>query len=500
MTSWRSTSLIFHRLRKQGLKCKIYEKGSTSGGIWFWNCYPGARVDSAVPIYQLYDEELWRDFTFTERYPSGKEIKRYFDYVQEKWDMKKDIVFDKYVDGAVFDEARGKWLVETSDGEYIYAKWFIPCIGFAAKRYTPPIKNLGDFKGEIYHTAVWPQYGVNLRGKRVAQIGTGATGIQLCQEIAPQTEHFTLFQRTPNMCLPMRQAKLDPAEEQAKKDDGTYQKEFDLIPTTFAGFLFDFVQKNTFDDSPEEREAFYAKLWEQGGFRYWLATYKDMLFDEEANEEAYKFWRQQVLKRISNPQKAELLAPEQKPHPWGTKRPSLEQRFYEVVSEDKVDIVDVNKNPIIEVTPTGLRTTAGTVDVDAIILATGFDSVTGSLGQLNIRGTHGKTIGEHWADGTRTSIGIAIPKFPNMFFLYGPQAPTAFSNGPSTVHIQALWVDSTIRKCIEENIEVLEATEEQEASWCKQMQEKWNASLFPQAKSWYQGANIPGRKVEPLNW
>lgn len=489
-----------NRLRKQGLKCKIYEKGSSSGGIWFWNCYPGARVDSAVPIYQLYDEELWKDFNFTEKYPSGKEIRRYFNYVVKKWDLEKDITFDKCVDGAVFDESQGKWLIETTDGEYVYAKWFIPCIGFAARRYTPPIKGLSDFQGDVYHTAVWPQHGVNLKNKRIAQIGTGATGTQLCQELAPHSKHYSLYVRTPNLCLPMRQGKLDIEEQERKKASGQYAADLAKISTTTCGFLFDYRQQNTMDATPDEREKFFQELWEAGGFEPWLATYKDMYTSEEANEEMYKFWRKNVLKRIPDPKKAAILAPEKKPHPFGTKRPSLEQYFYEAISEDHVDIIDLNETPILEVTPKGFKTIEGVQEVDTIILATGFDSVTGSLAQLNIQGTHGKTIGEHWADGLKTSMGIAIPHFPNLFFLYGPQAPTAFSNGPSTVHVQAEWLAKAIQKCMDEDVAVLDPTEEQEAAWTKALREKWYSSLFPQAKSWYQGSNIPGRRVEPLNW
>lgn len=453
-----------------------------------------------MPIYQLYDEELWKDFNFTEKYPSGKEIRKYFQYVTEKWDMKKDIVFDKCVDGAVFDESKNKWLIETTDGEYIYAKWFIPCIGFAAKRYTPPIKNLGDFKGDVYHTAVWPQHGINLKDKRIAQIGTGATGIQFCQEVAPKSKHYDLYIRTPNLCLPMRQGKLDVEEQEKRKADGRYQKDMERIPTTTCGFLFDYSSKNTYDDTKEDREKFWEELWADGGFAPWLATYKDMYTNAEANEEMYQWWRKKVLQRIPDPKKAEILAPEKKPHPFGTKRPSLEQRFYEVVSEEHVDIHDLNKTPILEVTEKGFKTSEGVQEVDVIILATGFDSVTGGLAHMNVQGTDGRTIGEHWADGLKTSMGIAIPRFPNMFFLYGPQAPTAFSNGPSTVHVQAEWVAKAIQRCTDEGIEVLDATPEQEAAWTEALREKWYNSLFPLAKSWYQGSNIPGRKVEPLNW
>lgn len=493
-----------HRLRKLGSDVKIYEKGSASGGIWYWNCYPGARVDSDLPVYQLFDKELWEGpdgFTFTERYPGGKELRRYFEHVDKKWNISSHVTYNKHVDSAVFDESKHKWLVECSDGSEIYAKWFMPCIGIASRRYTPPVPGLGNFRGDIYHTAVWPQHDVNLRGKRVAQIGTGASGIQVIQEIGPKVKHLTVFQRTPNMCLPMNQRKLDHDEEQKKKESGWYEEQMNATRGTFAGFTYDFLKKKTFEDTPEEREKLYHKLFvEEGGFKFWLATYEDMLFDEKANYEAYKFWRAQVLKRVKDPKKQELLAPEKPPHPWGTKRPSLEQRFYEVVDSPNVDIIDINKSPILEVTETGLKTKDGFIEVDVIILATGFDSVTGSLAQLNIQGTKGGTIADHWRDGLKTSMGIAMPEFPNMFFLYGPQAPTAFSNGPSCTQFQAEFVEKVLAHLKKEGITRFESKQEVEDNWTKRMHEEWDATLFPQAKSWYQGANIPGRKVEPLNW
>jgi cation diffusion facilitator CzcD-associated flavoprotein CzcO len=225
----------------------------------------------------------------------------------------------------------------------------------------------------------------------------------------------------------MNQRKLDPKEEEEKKKSGEYEEAMKKTYTTFAGFTYDFLERNTFDDTPEEREkTFHKLLIEEGGFKYWLNTYKDILFDQKANDEAYSFWRKSVLKRIMDPKKAELLAPENPPHPWGTKRPSLEQNFYEVVALPHVDIIDVNKDPIIEVTDKGIRTECGIVEVDVIILATGFDCLNGPLTQLNIQGTSGGTIADHWKNGTRTSMGIAINEFPNMFILYGPQAPTAF--------------------------------------------------------------------------
>lgn len=336
---------------------------------------------------------------------------------------------------------------------------------------------------------------------------------------------MTVYIRTPNLCLPMNQRTLDPEEEERKKKDGTYEKAIQDTRSTFSGFTYDFIGKNTFDDTPEEREAFYHKqLVQEGGFKYWLNTYDDMLFDNAANDEAYNFWRKTVLKRVTDPEKQKILAPEIKPHPWGTKRPSLEQNFYEVIDKPHVQLIDLNTNPIQTVEEKGLVTPLGLKEIDVLILATGFDSVTGSLAQLNIRNVHDETIADHWKGGTRTSMGIAIPGFPNMFFLYGPQAPTAFSNGPSCTQFQAEFVEEMMKKVLQDGITRIDATEEAEEDWCRRMyvspkkpkkkkiftdlllflllrrNEKWNATLFPLAKSWYQGANIPGRKVEPLNW
>jgi cation diffusion facilitator CzcD-associated flavoprotein CzcO len=492
--------LTSDRLRKQGLNCKIYEKGSSNGGTWFWNCYPGARVDSDTPIYQLFDKELWEEWTFKEKYPGWKEIQEYFRFVEDKWDIKKDTEYHKCVESAVFDERQKKWHIECADGSEVWCRWFIPCVGFASKKFVPPVKNMGDFRGDIYHTALWPQHGVNLKNKRVALIGTGASGVQVAQEIGPVVQYLTIFQRTPNFALPMRQTKLDPEEEKKKKAEGEYQAKFDMLPTTFAGFSYDFLKKATFDHNAEEREAVYRDLWEKGGFRFWLNTYNDMLYSEAANDEAYAFWRRQILKRVPDPEKGRLLAPEKKPHPWGTKRPSLEQNFYEVVSQSNVSIIDVNATPIIGMTEHGISTAAhGELPIDVLICATGFDSVTGSLAQMNIRGVSGADVADHWKDGTRTSMGIALADFPNMFFLYGPQAPTAFSNGPSCVQFQANFIDGFIAKMNKDGIRRIEATKEAEEEWSQKNRDKWNESLFPFAKSWYQGANIPGKRVEPLN-
>ncbi|QSZ29015.1 hypothetical protein DSL72_003525 [Monilinia vaccinii-corymbosi] len=232
---------------------------------------PGARVDSESPIYQLFGKELWEDFTFKEKFEGFEEILRYFEHVEKKWDVRKDLQFNKNFDGATFDNSRNQWLVECSDDSEIYC--------------------LSNYKGDIYHTAIWPQHDVNLKNKRVGQVGTGASGIQVIQTIGPIVKHLTVYQRTPNFAIPMNQELLDPEEEAKKKaDEGKYEEDFAKARTTTAGSACTFQDKNTFDDTPEEREAFFHKLMiEQGGFRFSTNNYKDILRDQKANDEAYKF-------------------------------------------------------------------------------------------------------------------------------------------------------------------------------------------------------------------
>lgn len=493
---------MLHRLRKQGFNIRIFEKGAGSGGIWYWNCYPGARVDSDAPIYQLFEKEVYEDFKFKERYPGGPELRRYFDYLDKKLDVNSHVDFNKAVTGATFNEERRQWLVECEDGTKAWARWFIPSIGFAAKPYVPPYKNMDKFKGEIHHTAYWPQSGVDMKRKRVAVIGTGASGVQTIQEVGKDAQQLTVYQRTPNYALPMNQKKVDDEKVAEQKKSGYYEDTFKHVYTTFAGFTYDFEPKNTFDVSPEEREKFYHHLLvEEGGFMFWLANYQDTYKDEKANMEAYKFWKNYVRSRLRDSRKAAILAPENPPHGFGLKRPSLEQYYYEIYNLAHVDLIDVGADPIAEFTEKGIRTESGhEQEFDVIALATGFDSVTGSLAQLDIRGTTGKSIADHWKDGLRTAIGMALNEFPNMFFLYGPQAPTAFSNGPSCVQLQARWLDGVMADLVKNNITRFEAKRETEDEWTKRTHAEWDATLFPKAKSWYQGANIPGRKVEPLNW
>lgn len=285
---------------------------------------------------------------------------------------------------AHFDKPSAKWIIKTEDGRTAYARYFLLATGFAAKRHFPDWPGLDSFKGEMHHSSFWPEEGVDMKGKRVAVIGTGSTGVQLAQESAKQAKSVTVFQRTPNLALPMRQRKLDHKEQMDAK--GQYPQIFKDRMKTFAGFSYDFAEKNTFDDSPEEREKFYESLWEAGGFQFWLATYKDMLFDMDANQEAYNFWLKKTRARITDPVKRDILAPLEKPHAFGVKRPSLEQDYYEMMDRPENEVVDVKATPIKEVKENGILTEDGKFrEFDIIALATGFDSVTGGMKNMGLK-------------------------------------------------------------------------------------------------------------------
>ena len=418
---------LLKKFRDMGLKTKILEAGTDLGGIWHWNCYPGARVDSEIPVYEYSQPEIWKTWSWSCKYPGFGELRKYFDHVDKVWDVKKDVAFNSRVVGAQFDEATTKWKVNTEDGRTATSRYFILATGFAAKRHFPDWKGIHDFKGEMHHSSFWPDSGVNVKGKRVAVIGTGSTGIQISQELGKEAAEMTAFVRTPNLCLPMRQHDVT-VEEQAKTRD-QYPEFFKHRLTTFAGFPYDFVDKNTTEVSAEEREALYEELWQKGGFNFWLANYKDYLFNEEANQHVYDFWAKKTRARITDPVKRDILAPLEKRHAWGTKRPSLEQDYYEIMDQEKVKIIDVNQNGIREFTEKGIITEDGKLhELDFIALATGFDSNTGGMKNMGLKDKNGVDLRDHWNNGTYSYLGMTLRGYPNMFFLYGAQGEYRLPN------------------------------------------------------------------------
>ncbi len=487
-----------YRLREKGFSVRVLEAGAEPGGIWYWNCYPGARVDTHVPIYEYSMDTLWQDWNWTERFPGRDELRRYFDYVADRLDLRRDISFNTRVTGASFDEAQNQWQIETENGATLRAQFFVLCTGFAAKAYVPDIEGLDRFAGPCHHTAHWPQEGLDLTDKRVGVIGTGASGVQVIQEAAKEAAEVTVFQRTPILALPMQQHPLSTEEQDRDKTD--YPKRFKSRHNGPAGFDFVTREDAALDQTKAARDAVFEQLWQAGGLRFWAANFMDIGRDEKANLLAYEFWRDKTRARIDDPALYEKLAPTVPPHPFGTKRPSLEQNYYEAFNQDNVHLIDLKECPIEAVTPTGIRIPDGDIPLDILVLATGFDAVTGGITQIDIRGTKGQTIKEKWAGGVRTQLGVASAGFPNLLFLYGPQSPAGFCNGPSCAEFQGDWIIALLEHMRQGNARRIEPTAAAEEAWNGLMEEIVAETLLPKADSWYMGANIPGKPRQLLNF
>src|SRR5260221_6933437 len=403
---------LLDQLRRLGMTVQVFEAGGGLGGVWYWNCFPGARVDSPGPIYQYSRNDLWQKWQFSELYPSWPELRDYFRYVDEKLGLSRDIRFNRRVEEATFESARNRWTVRSNDGSVALARYFVLCTGLGSKPYAPALPGLNDFAGERHHTALWPQQGLDMHGKRVGVIGTGASGVQVAQEAAGVAAHLTVFQRTPNTALPMRQKKLDDNTIRRMKE--TYPEMFDRRTKTFGGFDYDALAKSALEVSDDERQAIFERLWEIGGFAPWIGSFNDILLNEEANRAAYKFWRDKTRARINDPAVAEMLAPTEPIHPFGVKRPSLEQHFYEIFNRPNVNLVDLRSTPIERVTRSGIKTAAGEYELDILVLATGFDAVTGGLTRINIRGTLSETLQHKWAKGAPCPLRMTASVFSKL--------------------------------------------------------------------------------------
>ena len=515
-----------HKLRKFGFSTRIFEAGGDIGGTWYahltpeplwqvlhliidydryWNCYPGARVDTSVPSYQYTDPETWDTWEWKERFPGRDHIHDYFKHVDRVWDLSKDISFNTRVEGARWNSTRLKWDLninpQDGGGAGCSAKYLILCTGFASKPYIPPYEGLNSFRGDLYHTARWPQEGVQFKSKRVAVVGTGASGVQVAQAMSQHASHLTVFQRTPNLALPMTNAIMGKAENISLKAD--YAEIDKRIHSTYAGFTYDMIYKLTMDAPTEQRREVYKALFSSGGLEFWLGNYSDMLMDKKANDEAYRFYHEKVSPRLAklDPELAETLLPTNPRHPFGTKRVSLEQRYFEIFGEPNVSLVDVSTNPIRCFAPNGVYTTDGNLhEFDLVVLATGFDSVSGGITSIDIIGSDGISIKDKWSDSIYTYLGLSTNGFPNLFWAYGPQAPTAFVTGPACSEYHGLWILECLRYMRRNSLSKIEATVQAEQDWKKHVNDIGGKGLFADAESWYFGANIPGKPREALNY
>ncbi len=473
--------------RKAGLSVRVFDAAGGVGGTWYWNCYPGCRFDSESESYgYTWSKELLQEWNWTEHFSPQPETERYLNYVADRFDLRRDIQLNARVQSAVFDAQTRRWDVQLTTGEQAHAQFLIAAVGVLSADYTPEFPGIESFEGLSLHTGRWPREGVDLRGKRVAVIGTGPTGVQLITEIARDVAHLTVFQRTPNYCAPLRNRPVTPEVQQHFKV--TYEQIHQLLRETPAGFLYHFDPRSAFDFTREERLAHYEKLWALPGFAKWLSGFQEVMTDRAINEEFAEFLRNKIRARINDPVLAEKLVP--KNHPFGSKRIPLESGYFEAYNRNNVSLVELLKTPIERITPTGIKTSDAEHEFDVIIYATGFDAVTGPLTRMDIRGINGQTMCEKWADGVRTYLGLLTAGFPNFFIATN----SAFCNYPVCAEMVVEWIAGAIEHLRANNLGSIEATPEAEEAWVQHSVELASHSFLSDADSWFMGSNIPGKK------
>jgi cation diffusion facilitator CzcD-associated flavoprotein CzcO len=473
-----------------GLSVKALEAGGGVGGTWYWNRYPGARCDSESHVYwYTFSPDLMREWEWSERYPGQPEIMRYLNHVADRFDLKRDILFNTRVTAAHYDEAANRWRVRTEAGETFVAKFLITAVGCLSTANVPTFEGLESFQGNWYHTGQWPHEGVDFTGKRVGMIGTGSTGIQAAPVIAAAAKHLTVFQRTANYSVPARNAKLAPEFQRYIKENPDEIRA--ATRETLNGMAFRIEERLAVETPPEEREAIYEAAWERGGLQF-RATFKDMLVDKAANDTAADFIRRKIRSIVKDPKTAATLSDID--HPYAAKRPPIDTNYFETFNRPNVTLVDVKATPIERISPAGVCTTEAEYELDIIVFATGFDAMTGPMLRMDIRGRDGVALRDVWEAGPRNYLGLQIAGFPNLFTITGPGSPSVLCNMPVAIEQHADWIADCIAHMRANGLERIEARPDAVDKWVAEVNEVASKTLLPLAThSWYLGANIPGK-------
>ena len=473
-------------LRKLGLSIRVFEAGGDVGGTWYWNRYPGARFDSESYTYGYsFSDELLREWEWSEHFASQPEVLRYLNLVADKFDLRRDIQFHSRVTAACYDESTNHWQVETDDGTRAQARFLITAIGILSAPTMPNVEGIESFEGASFHTARWPHEPVDFAGKRVAVIGTGATGVQVIQEVAKTAAQLTVFQRTPNWCAPLHNRPIDPETQRRIKE--TYPEIFAQCRESFGGFIHVHDRRNALDVSAEEREAVYERLYASPGFGIWMGNFRDILIDEAANATISEFVARKIRERVKDPAIAEKLIPVD--HGFGTRRVPLETNYYEVYNQDNVRLIDLRETPIERITPTGIKTSAEEFAFDIIIYATGFDAVTGAFNRIDIRGLGGLRLKDKWADGAPTYLGLTTAGFPNLFTIVGPHNAATFCNLPRCIEQNVEWVTDLIQYMRDTGQTRVVPTDEAEEAWTAHAHQTGERMLLTKVRSWLTGIN-----------
>jgi len=481
---------MLHKMRSRGYSVRVYEAGDGVGGTWYWNRYPGARVDIESQEYSYsFDETLELEWEWTERYASQPELLKYINHVADRFDLRRDVQLNTRVTAARYDEATKRWAVTSDRGDKVTAKFVVMATGCLSVPKDPDLPGLKSFKGKSYHTGRWPHEGVDFTGQRVAVIGTGSSAIQSIPQIAKQAAHLTVFQRTPNFSLPAQNGPVNQAVvEDWKANRETYRQR--QRTSGFGSILIKDNQPLAADVAENERKRLYEDAWGVGGFCL-LGTFSDLILDKAANDTAAEFVREKIRGIVKDPQTAEKLLPTN--HPIMTKRPCVDIGYFETYNRDNVTLVDLQATPIEEITATGIRTSAAEYTVDSIVLAIGFDAMTGALFNIDIRGRGNLSLKEKWHGGPRTYLGLMVAGFPNLFTVTGPGSPSVLSNMIVAIEQHVNWIGDCISYLSDRQMGAIEASEDAENEWVSHVNEVGDTTLYPLANSWYVGANVPGK-------
>lgn len=489
---------LIHHLRETGMSIRVFDRASDIGGTWTWNRYPGAMTDSESYYYCLmFSKELLQEWSWTQRYPSWKETLSYMHFVAERCDMWPHIQLNTEIVAADYQNDQGIWKVTAASGESFTCKYFVSSMGMISHPVVPDIKDKDGFKGPIFHSARWPD-GLEYKGKRVGIIGAGATTVQLVPAIAEDAAEVTVFHRTPNYILPAMQKPMTPEWEKEIKDN--YDEIVAMCRNHGFGMAFGTANgRMAMETSQEECERIFEENW-NGSFRWVFETFDDLLASQEANRLASEFIIRKMRERINDPEVADILVPKADDYPLFAKRPPLDHDYLEAFNRDNVHVVDIrNREPLVEITETGIRTEKNLYEFDIIVLATGFQAYTGALEAFPIRGESGISLREKWKDKSQSIMGVCVSDYPNLFTVTGPQAP--FANLPTSIGQNAIWIANCISKMEAEGYDVFKPRKEAEEEWSATVSDIHSQTLMAQGdrvNSWMMGANLGDKKSRVL--
>jgi cyclohexanone monooxygenase len=483
---------MIHHLRGLGLTVRGVEAADDVGGTWYWNRYPGARCDVESLHYSYsFSEDLEQYWQWSERFASQSEILRYARHVADRFDLRRSIDFGTIVTGATFEAATCRWFIETDRGPTISTRFLIFATGCLSVPKDPDIQGLADFSGAVYHTARWPHQPVDFTGLQVGVVGTGSSGVQIIPIIAQHAAGVVVFQRTPAFSMPAHNRSLEQDYVRQWKVDYRSHRE-QARSTGFTDVTFP-AGDSALAASQEEREQVYEERWGWGSLTALPGAYRDVLLEQGANDTVAEFIREKIRATVLNPDTARSLLP--KDYPFGTKRPCLDSGYYETFNRANVQLVDLRAEPLREVCSDGIATSARFYPLDCLILATGFDAMTGALSKINIRGRTGVSLAEAWGDGPKTYLGLAVAGFPNMFLITGPQSPSVLSNMLVSIEYHVQWVGRCIEHVQRVGASQIEAQLQAQDAWVQHSDQVARTTLYPKAGSWYMGANVPGKPV-----